>query len=330
VEFIAAIGMNLAGLLRQQGEEAEAVEVLSRTLTHIGEHAPAGESDLLSIQLRSQLAWSIGMAGDPAQALILARDVAADTARLLGVDHPETISSRIQIARWTGDSGDIGRALSLANDAYADALRIFGAAHRTTLSSRFEVAVWTGHGGNAEAAVQAWQALETDADAAPDLAAFARDIRRNLAYWLFIADRPDDGLALLRRVCAEHSQAEGHTSLGTLAARIALAHATGQMGQPAEALELAEAVVVDCANHIGNRHEVTLNGRFEMAQWTGDCGHPDHAAVQFRALITDAIQTLGDNHRLTLDCRDELDRLTAEACSPPPNFLNCWLRLARW
>jgi len=125
-------------------------------------------------------------------------------------------------------------------------------------------------------------------------------------------------------------QAEGHTSLSTLAARIALAHATGQLGQPAEGLELAKAAVVDCANHLGNRHEVTLNSRFEMAQWTGECGDPDDAAVQFRALITDAIRALGDNHRLTLDCRNELDRLTAAASSPPPNFLNCWLRLARW
>jgi hypothetical protein len=329
VEFVAAIGMNLAGLLRQEGEEAAAVEVLSRTLTHVGEHAPAGESDILSIHLRRQLAWSIGMAGDPAQALELARAAAADTARLLGVDHPETISSRIQIARWTGETGDIGRALSLANDAYADALRIFGAAHRMTLSSRFEVAVWTGRGGNAEATVQAWRALETDVGAAPDLAAFARDIRRNLAYWLFIAGRPDDGLVLLRQVCAEHSQAEGHTSLFTLAARTALAHATGQLGQPAEALELAKAVVIDCANHLGNQHEVALNSRFEMAQWTGECGASDDAAVQFRALITDAIRALGDNHQLTVDCRDELDRLTAAAYTPP-NFLNCWLRLARW
>jgi eukaryotic-like serine/threonine-protein kinase len=328
-EFAAAIGMNLAGLLRQQGEEAEAVEVLSRTITHLGEHAPAGESGLLSIRLRSQLAWSTGMAGAPAQALALARDVAADTARLLGADHLETISSRIQIARWTGDTGDIGRALSLADDAYTDALRIFGAAHRTTLSSRFEVALWTGYGGNAEAAVQAWRALETDASAVPDLAAFAREVRRNLAYWLFIVGRPDDGLALLRRVCAEHRQAEGHTSLSTLAARIALAHATGQLRQPAEALELAKAAVADCANHLGNRHEIALNGRFEMAQWTGECGDPDDAAVQFSALITDATQALGDNHRLTLDCRDELDRLTAAACSAP-NFLTCWLRLARW
>jgi hypothetical protein len=330
VEFVGAIGMNLAVLLRQQGEEAVAVEVLSRTLTQVGEHAPAGESDLLSIHLRRQLVWSIGMAGDPAQALVLARGVAADTERLLGVDHPETITSRIPIARWTGDTGDTGRALSLANEAYADALRIFGAAHRATLSGRFEVALWTGYGGNAEAAVQVWDALETDVGAVPHLAAFARTIRRNLAYWLFIAGRPDDGLALLRRVCAEHSQAEGHTSVDTLAARIALAHATGQLGQPAEALELAKAVAVDCANHLGNRHEVALNSRFEVAQWTGACSDPDDAAVQFRALITDAIRVLGDNHRLALDCRDELDRLTAAPCSPTPNYLSCWLRLARW
>jgi uncharacterized protein DUF4062/tetratricopeptide repeat protein len=314
------------------GDERAAVDVLRKALTDA--QALTGSSRLDPIQLlqmQSDLAWWTGQAGDATEARQLAREVAADSARILGPEHRQTISSRLNVARWTGESGDTAEALRLAREVAAESSRILGEEDRALMSARFEVAVWTGCDGDAAEAVRLWQELDADATRAHgDSVELIMDVRRNLAFWMFIAGDTDRGRPFLEAVTEDHIRVFGDNHLLTLSARVALAHAVGQTGKPGEARRIAEAVASDCVEHIGGLHPVTLNSRFEVALWTGECGDIDNAIAHLNSLADDAPQAFGATNNLVLDCRNHLAQLTANDHKPALPHNSSWKRLAQW
>ncbi|MFD4347408.1 tetratricopeptide repeat protein, partial [Streptomyces coelicoflavus] len=56
--------------------------------------------------------------------------------RLLGADHPDTLSSRNDLAYAYESAGDLGRAIPLYQQTLADRQRVLGADHPNTLTSR--------------------------------------------------------------------------------------------------------------------------------------------------------------------------------------------------
>ena len=71
--------------------------------------------------------------------------------RVLGPEHPDTLTIRANIARWTGDAGDAAGA----RDQFAALLPIrelvLGPEHPDTLTTRANLAYWTGQGGRCRA-----------------------------------------------------------------------------------------------------------------------------------------------------------------------------------
>src|SRR5262249_25665640 len=206
--------------------------------------------------------------------------------------------------------------------------RAEGGREGTAGGSRVEVAVWTGYAGRPEEAVPEWRALAEDADRVPGQERFARDVRRNQAYWEFVAGQPTEGLATLNRVCAEIGRGTAEPNAYELAAFVALAHGTGQLGEPAEALGIARAAAQRCAAHLGAGHEVARASRYEVARWTAECGHPDDA--RYAELLADTGRALGEDHWLTRACSAELNRWAATPPGAPPDPLDWWREFTRW
>ncbi|MFB6506731.1 MULTISPECIES: tetratricopeptide repeat protein [unclassified Streptomyces] len=67
-------------------------------------HVPRGSPHCRA--RRDQHAWSLGAAGERAEAARLMAEVAADRARVLGADHPDTLQSRYQHAWNLGQAGE--------------------------------------------------------------------------------------------------------------------------------------------------------------------------------------------------------------------------------
>ena len=67
--------------------------------------------------------------------------------RLLGPEHPSTLTTRSRAARFTGEAGDA----AAARDQYAELLpiqeRVLGPEHPDTLATRDNLASWTGQAG---------------------------------------------------------------------------------------------------------------------------------------------------------------------------------------
>ena len=65
--------------------------------------------------------------------------------RVLGAEHPGTLTARANLARWTGEAGDP----AAARDQFAALLPVFekvlGVEHHSTLTARANLGYWTGH-----------------------------------------------------------------------------------------------------------------------------------------------------------------------------------------
>jgi len=75
-----------------------------------------------------------------AEAEQLSREVLADRRRLLGDDHPDTLTSRATLARLASCQGRRAEAEDLYRRVIADRTRVLGASHPDTVAIRNELA----------------------------------------------------------------------------------------------------------------------------------------------------------------------------------------------
>ncbi|MET7712234.1 tetratricopeptide repeat protein [Streptomyces sp. NPDC005407] len=74
------------------------------------------------------------------EALELDERVLVDRERLLGPDHPDTVSARSNLANSYSDVGRIQEALELSERVLADRERLLGPDHPDTLTARSNLA----------------------------------------------------------------------------------------------------------------------------------------------------------------------------------------------
>ncbi|HEY5151266.1 MAG TPA: tetratricopeptide repeat protein, partial [Mycobacterium sp.] len=77
-------------------------------------------------------------------------DLLADRLRVLGPDHPDTLSTRSNLASWRGEAGDPAGAAAAIQDLLTDQLRVLGPDHPDTLTTRNNLAYWRRAAGQAE------------------------------------------------------------------------------------------------------------------------------------------------------------------------------------
>ena len=111
------------------------------------------------LRVQEKRARSTGVAGDAAAARDQYAALLPVRERVLGPEHPDTLSTRANLAYWTGEAGDA----AAARDQYAALLavreRVLGPEHPDTLSIRANLAYWTGEAGDAAAARDQYAAL---------------------------------------------------------------------------------------------------------------------------------------------------------------------------
>ncbi len=135
----------------------------------VASHAVFANSDMSSyaagpehpgaLATRSELAYSVGQAGDAAAARDQFAALLDVRESVFGADSPDTLVAGFNLAYWTGRAGDA----AAARDQFAALLpireRIYGPDHPVTLAAREELAYWTGCAGDAAAARDQFAAL---------------------------------------------------------------------------------------------------------------------------------------------------------------------------
>jgi len=64
--------------------------------------------------------------------------------RVLGPEHPDTLTARANLARWTGEAGEPGGARDHLAALLPVIEQVSGPEHPDTLAVRHELARWTG------------------------------------------------------------------------------------------------------------------------------------------------------------------------------------------
>jgi hypothetical protein len=72
--------------------------------------------------------------------------------RVLGPEHPDTLTTRASLALWTGKAGNPAEARDQSTALLPIRKRVLGAEHPATLATRHNLATWTGEAGNAAGA----------------------------------------------------------------------------------------------------------------------------------------------------------------------------------
>ena len=94
------------------------------------------------LRLRSWALYYLTVLGDSAwQAILVGEPVTADSALLLGPDHPDALSSQNNLAIAYQEKGRAAEAIRLHEQALAGRERVLGADHPDTLSSQNNLAL---------------------------------------------------------------------------------------------------------------------------------------------------------------------------------------------
>ncbi|MFE5793948.1 tetratricopeptide repeat protein [Streptomyces sp. NPDC056503] len=110
----------------------------------------------------SHAAATLGEAGDAAGAADAYTELLTDRLRILGPDHPDTLTARHNLATWRGEAGDPAGAADTYTELLTDRLRILGPDHPATLTTRNNLAHWRGEAGDPAGAADAYAELLTD------------------------------------------------------------------------------------------------------------------------------------------------------------------------
>jgi hypothetical protein len=81
------------------------------------------------------------VAGRLDEAIPLLEHTLADSERILGAEHPNTLGARNNLANAYRSAGRLGEAIPLYERTLADRERILGAEHPDTLASRNNLAI---------------------------------------------------------------------------------------------------------------------------------------------------------------------------------------------
>ncbi|MFF2130907.1 SAV_2336 N-terminal domain-related protein, partial [Streptomyces olivochromogenes] len=101
-------------------------------------------------------------AGDLGRAIPLYERTLTDRVRVLGEDHPDTLSSRNNLAYAYRSAGDLGRAIPLYERTLTDRVRVLGEDHPDTLVSRNNLACAYESAGDLRRAIPLYERTLTD------------------------------------------------------------------------------------------------------------------------------------------------------------------------
>ena len=302
-----------AGSLEQAWQDRPARRDLVEQILAVHEHAAAfsGEdgSDLTLavLRLRGWALWFLNDLGDSAaQAIAVGEPLLADRERVLGPDHPDTLTSRNNLAAAYRAAGRAAEAIPLHERTLADRERVLGPDHPDTLTSRNNLAL-------------AYRAAGRAAEAIPLH-------ERTLADWERVLG-PDHPDTLNPGTTSPPPTGRGPGRRGDPAARADPGrpgagpgpgpprhpglpeqprHAYRAAGRAAEAIGLHERTLADYERVLGPDHPGTLTSRNNLALAYLAAGRAAEAIALHERTLADCERVLGPDHPGTLTSRNNL------------------------
>jgi len=134
---------------RAEGVElvGHAIDLWARTVAAADSGSPAEEDAVAVARLARWAVRHLRATADLSRAIELGTSALTGCERILGPDHPDTLTSRNDLAGAYETAGDLTRAIPLFERALTDRERILGPDHPDTLTTRNNLAFWRGRVG---------------------------------------------------------------------------------------------------------------------------------------------------------------------------------------
>ena len=269
---------------------------------------PDSDLDRRMIRLRWWAAVFLNKLGDSAaQAIMIGERLVADQERVLGPDHPDTLTSRDNLANAYRAAGRTDEAISLHEQALAARERVLGPDHPDTLNSRNNLAPAyqaAGRTGRRSACTsRSWPPANaswarTTPTPWPRATTSPSPTRPRAA--------PDEAISLHEQALAARERVLGPDHPDTLNSRHNLAIAYQAAGRTEEAISLHEQTLAAHERVLGPDHPDTLPSRNNLALAYQAAGRPDEAISLHEQTLAARERVLGPDHPDTLTSRNNL------------------------
>ena len=278
--------------------------------------APAGEAaELARVSLRLRilaLHHMIELGDDTQQTIRLGEALTVDLERMLGPDHPDTLTSRDNLATAYQDASRITEAIPLFEQVLAAREQALGPDHPDTLTSRDNLATAYQDASRITEAIPLFEQVLAAREQAlgpdhPD----TLTSRDNLATARWAAGRVAEAIPILEQGLTAREQLLGYDHHSTLTSRNNLAAAYWAAGRAADAIPLHEQVLAAREQALGPDHPDTLVSQNNLAAAYRDTGRVAEAIQLFEQVLAARERVLGPDHPGTLTARNNL----ALACS---------------
>ena len=201
-------------------------------------------------------------AGRLEEAITLYEQVTKDCARVLGEDHPLTLTSRNNLAGAYESAGRLTEAITLYEQVLPDRVRVLGEDHPDTLASRSNLAGAYRAVGRLTEAITLYEQVLADrirvqGEVHPD----TLTSRSNLAGAYESAGRLTEAITLYEQTLADSTRILGEDHPHTLTSRNNLAGAYESAGYLEEAITLYKQTLADSTRILGEDHPLTKTVR---------------------------------------------------------------------
>ncbi|MFB7355272.1 serine/threonine-protein kinase [Streptomyces gardneri] len=273
--------------------------------------APGPTAELLAV-LAGRYRAGIGLGRldrwDEAEAVH--RSVAEHRARVLGDDHPDTLTSRYEVGFALARLDRPADALDVFDRVADGRARALGDDHPDTLAARQERAYALGRLGRHPEAYELYVAVlaARERTVGPDHPDTLR-CRHNLAFTLGRLGRLEESYRTANEVVEARARLLGEDHPDTLVTRHEVAYTLGRLGRGQEALAQYRAVADARAAALGDEHPDTLTARYETGVCLGRIGQAadaldvcrDVVAARTRVQGSDGPETLRARHALAVN-----------------------------
>ncbi|WDQ00113.1 tetratricopeptide repeat protein [Micromonospora chalcea] len=271
------------------------------------EHTSDGYQSITTMALQDRAAVYLQYQGNVGAAITTFARVLADSERILGPEHPQTLTARANLATAYQQAGRTSEAITLFEQLLADSERILGPEHPQTLTARANLATAYQQAGRTSEAITLFEQLLADSERilGPEHPQ-TLTARANLAVSYQQAGRADDATVIETTVLADRERILGPEHPDTLTARANLAVSFWQAGRTGEAIALFEQVLIDRERLLGPEHPDTLTARANLATAYQQSGRTGEAIALFEQVLIDRERLLGPEHPDTLTTRANL------------------------
>jgi tetratricopeptide (TPR) repeat protein len=281
--------------LQHSGQPTSAVGLFERAVAIQEAGGIDDDSTLLSRQ--HNLASSYASVGRYDEAISIQIQVVAGRHRILGSDHPETITARNYLATSYRSAGRYSDAVAVDEKVADDAERVHDPDHPHLLSARNNLAFsyWL-VGRYDEAAAIGEQVIADKLKVLGPDHPYTITARNNLANVYESIGRHNEAIDIKTQVVADRRRILGPDHPDTFTALCHLAVSYRSVGRCDEAVAMLTQVIADRQRVLGSDHPDTIRANAELAESYRSVDRHDDAITTLTEAIADYERILGPDH----------------------------------